>query len=265
MPSIIHDTAIVSPKAELGENIYIGPYSTIGAGVKLGDNCRLESHVSLTGNVTMGNDNHLSPFVTMGHPPQDFKHKGGEVGIIIGNRNKFREYANVHPGTDVGKPNTIIGNDCYMMVGTHCAHECILGDHVILSNSVQIGGAVTIGDYAILGGVSAVHQFTRIGAHAFIGGMAMVTADVIPYGSVFGNHARLAGLNIIGLRRRGFDRDAIMKLRTAYRLLFADEGTFAQRLEDVERLYGEHELVKEILAFIHQQDKRNICMPGQKD
>ena len=265
MANFIHETAIVSPKAKLGNDVYIGPFSIVGENITLGDNCRLESHVSLAGNVTMGADNVLSPFVTMGHPPQDFKHQGGDdVGVIIGDRNQFREYANVHPGTDVGRPNTVIGNDCYMMVGSHCAHESILGDHVILSNGVQIGGAVEIGDYAILGGLCAIHQFTRIGAHAFIGGMATVTTDIIPYGSVVGNPARLAGLNVIGLRRRGFDRDMIMELRTAYRLLFADEATFAQRFEDVERLYGEHELVKDVLSFVRDKNKRNICMPSLK-
>jgi len=238
MASFIHETAIVSSKAKLGRDVYIGPYSIVGDGITLGNNCRLESHVNLAGNVTMGADNILSPHVTMGHPPQDFKHKGGPVGIIIGERNQFREYANVHPGTDAGKPNTIIGNDCYMMVGSHCGHETLMGNNVILSNGVQVGGAVTIGDYAILGGLCAIHQFTRIGAHAFIGGMALVTTDIIPYGSVIGNPARLAGLNVIGLRRRGFDRLTIKNLRTAYRLLFADEATFAQRFEDVERLYG---------------------------
>lgn len=264
MGTFIHETSIVDPKASLGEDVHVGPFSIIGPGVKIGDRCRLESHVSLDGNVAMGSDNELSPFVTMGHPPQDFKHRGGEVGIIIGARNKFREYANVHPGTDVGNPSTIIGDDCYMMVGSHCAHESVLGNHVILSNGVQIGGAVTIGDYAILGGLCAIHQFTRIGAHAFIGGMATVTTDIIPYGSVVGNPARLAGLNVIGLRRRGFSRETIKELRTAYRLLFADEGTFAQRLEDVEGLYGGHELVKDVLSFVRGKDKRNICMPSVK-
>ena len=264
MATFIHESSIVEDGAKLGEDVYIGPFTTVSAGVTLGDRCRLESHISLAGNITMGADNKLSPFVSMGHPPQDFKHKGGEVGITIGERNIFREYANVHPGTDVGRLNTVIGNDCYMMVGSHCGHESILGDHVILSNGVQIGGAVEIGDYAILGGLCAVHQFTRIGAHAFIGGMATVTTDIIPYGSVVGNPARLAGLNVIGLRRRGFDRDEIMQLRTAYRLLFADEATFAQRFEDVERLYGEQNLVKDVLSFVRNKDKRNICMPSLK-
>ena len=264
MATFIHDTSIVHPDAEVGEDVHIGPFTTIGQGVKIGDRSHLESHISLNGNLTIGVENKLSPFVTMGHPPQDFKHKGGDVGIIIGDRNNFREYVNVHPGSDAGKPMTRIGDDCYMMVGTHLAHEGHMGNHVVVSNGAQIGGSVTIGDYAILGGLCAVHQFTRIGAHAFVGGMATVTTDVIPYGSVVGNSAYLAGLNIIGLRRRGFNRNSIKELRSAYRLLFAEEGTFAERLEDVERIYSDQPLVIDIINFIRAQDKRNICMPNMK-
>ena len=264
MAVFIHETSIVAEGASLGEDVYIGPFTTVGEGVTLGDRCRLESHISLAGNIVMGADNKLSPFVSMGHPPQDFKHKGGKVGIKIGDRNTFREYVNVHPGTDAGMTETLIGSDCYMMVGTHLAHEGHMGDHVVVSNGAQIGGCVSIGDYAILGGLCAIHQYTRIGAHAFIGGMATVTTDVIPYGSVIGNAAHLAGLNVIGLRRRGFDRAASKELRSAYRLLFAEEGTFAERLEDVERLYGEQALVMDVVHFIRDKAKRNICMPSMK-
>lgn len=264
MATFIHDTSIVSPNAELGLDVHIGPFCTVADGIKIGDGSRLESHVSLAGNVTMGPENKLSPFVSMGHPPQDFKHKGGEVSIEIGARNVFREYVNIHPGTDAGMPTTRIGNDCYMMVGTHLAHEGQMGDHVVVSNGAQIGGCVSIGDYAVLGGLCAVHQYTRIGQHAFIGGMATVTTDVIPYGSVVGNVAHLAGLNIIGLRRRGFDRHTIKEMRSAYRLLFAEEGTFAERLEDVQRIYGNQALVMDIIEFIRGKDKRNICMPNMK-
>ncbi|MEP6341842.1 MAG: acyl-ACP--UDP-N-acetylglucosamine O-acyltransferase [Maricaulaceae bacterium] len=264
MATFIHETSIVDSGAELGVDVHIGPFTTIGQGVKLGDRTHLESHINLNGNLILGADNKLSPFVTMGHPPQDFKHKGGDVGISIGDRNNFREYVNVHPGSDAGKPMTIIGNDCYMMVGTHLAHEGHMGNHVVVSNGAQIGGSVTIGDYAILGGLCAIHQFTRIGAHAFIGGMATVTTDVIPYGSVVGNSAYLAGLNIIGLRRRGFDRHSIKELRSAYRLLFAEEGTFAERLEDVERIYSDQALVMDMINFIRAQNRRNICMPNMK-
>jgi len=227
----------------------------VGPNVRLHDNVKLVSQVNIDGNTEIGEACQLFPFVSLGHPPQDFKHQGGDVRLIIGKRNIFRELVNVHPGSDAGRRDTIIGDDCYMMVGSHLAHEGHMGNNVIVSNGVQIGGCVTIGDHAILGGLSAVHQFTRIGAHAFIGGMATVTTDVIPYGSVVGN------ADVIGLKRRGFDKKTIRDLRSAYRLLFAAEGTFAERLKDTARLYKDHALVMEIVDFIEAQEKRSICMP----
>ena len=257
----IDPSSHVDPKAELDDDVHIGPLCVVGPNVKLGRNVRLVSQVSLNGDTTIGAECELYPFVSMGHPPQDFKHKGGDVRIIIGERNIFRELVNIHPGSDAGKRDTVIGSDCYMMVGSHLAHEGQMGDHVVISNGVQIGGCVTIGDHAILGGLSAVHQFTRIGAHSFVGGMATVTSDVIPFGSVVGNMAHLAGLNIVGLKRRGFDRQVIRDLRAAYRLLFALEGTFAERLDDTARLYANNQEVMQIVDFIRGQEKRNICMP----
>jgi len=248
----IHPTALVDPKALLDEGVKIGPLCVVGANVKLHKNVELIGQVNLAGDTEIGMGSKLYPFVSMGHPPQDFKHNGGPVRLRIGKRNIFRELVNIHPGTDAGRPDTVIGNDCYFMVGTHLAHEGQVGDHVVVSNGAQIGGCVTIGDYAVLGGLCAIHQFTRIGAHAFIGGMATVTTDVIPYGSVVGNTAYLAGLNVIGLKRRGFDRKAIRDLRAAYRLLFAAEGTFAERLEDTARLYKDHVLVMDIVDFIRR-------------
>lgn len=261
MVTQIHPTAVVDPKAELDDGVEIGPFCVIGPQVTLGKNVKCVSQVSISGNTTIGADCELYPFVALGHPPQDFKHKGGDVRLIIGERNIFRELVNVHPGSDAGRRDTVIGDDCYMMVGSHLAHEGRMGNHVVVSNGVQIGGCVTIDDHAILGGLCAVHQFTRIGKHAFIGGMALVTTDVIPYGSVIGNAAHLAGLNVIGLKRRGFDRKVIRDLRSAYRLLFAQEGTFAERLDDTARLYHDHELVMDIVTFIREQDKRPVCMP----
>jgi len=257
----IHSSAFIDPKADLDTGVKIGPLCVVGPNVKLGKNVELVAQVNLAGHTVIGEGCKLYPFVSMGHPPQDFKHKGGDVSIRIGARNVFRELVNIHPGTDTGKPETIIGDDCYFMVGTHLAHEGHVGNHVVVSNGAQIGGCVTIGDNAVLGGLCAVHQYTRIGAHAFIGGMATVTADVIPYGSVIGNTARLAGLNIVGLKRRGFDRRTIQDLRSAYRLLFAQEGTFAERLADTARLYKDKALVMEIVEFIRDQEKRRICMP----
>jgi UDP-N-acetylglucosamine acyltransferase len=257
----IHNTAIVDPKAELGAEVKIGPYCIVGPDVRLGDKVELISHVNLSGNTKIGAGCRLYPFVSMGYDPQDLKHKGGPVGIEIGERCIFRENVNIHPGTDIGKPTTKIGHDCYFMVGTHLAHEGQMGNHVIVSNGAQIGGNVTIGDHAILGGLCAIHQHTRIGAHAFIGGMATVLKDVIPYGFVVGNPARMAGMNIVGLKRRGFKREQIRELRAAYRLLFAQEGTFAERLEDAGALYGSYDLVNEIVAFIKTDSHRSLCMP----
>ena len=261
MAVTIHPSSYVDANAQLDDGVTIGPLCVVGGNVKLGKNVELVSQVNLAGHTHIGDDCQLFPFVSMGHPPQDFKHKGGHVSITIGARNVFRELVNIHPGTDAGRAETRIGDDCYFMVGSHLAHEGQVGNKVVISNGAQIGGAVTIGDHAILGGLCAVHQHTRIGAHAFVGGMATVTTDVIPYGSVVGNTAHLAGLNVIGLKRRGFDRSAVRDLRSAYRLLFAQEGTFAERLEDTAHLYKNHELVMEIVGFIRNQDKRPICLP----
>ncbi|RKQ71624.1 acyl-[acyl-carrier-protein]--UDP-N-acetylglucosamine O-acyltransferase [Litorimonas taeanensis] len=259
--SEIHETAIVHPEAQLGQNVSIGPFCIVGEQVTLKDNVTLVSHVSLSGKTTIGKDCILYPFVSMGHPPQDFKHKGGDVWITIGERCVFRENVNIHPGTDTGKPETRIGNDCYFMVGTHLAHEGQMGNHVVVSNGAQIGGNVTIGDYVVLGGLCAIHQHTRIGNYAFIGGMATVTRDVIPYGFVMGNVAHMAGLNVVGLRRRGFTKEQIRQLRSAYRLMFAAEGTFVERLDDAQAIYRDHVLVQEIIEFIRTQKDRAICLP----
>lgn len=266
MSITVHPTAIVDPAAQLGDGVHIGPFCIVGPRVSLGEQTRLVSHVTLDGNTTIGADCQLYPQVSMGFPPQDFKHKGGEdIGIEIGDRCVFREMVNVHPGTDVGKPITRLGNDCYLMVGSHIAHECQVGHNVTLSNYVQVGGNVSIGNYVTLGGVSAVHQHTRIGDYAFIAGMALVTNDVIPYGFVMGNAAHLQGLNVVGLKRRGFDRVQIHRLRAAYRQLFAYEGTLAERIDDATRLYADEALVMEIIKFIQSRGTgRNLTLPDMR-
>lgn len=258
----IHPTAIVDKEAQLADGVKVGPFCIIGPKVSLGKNVELVSHVTLYGDLNIGADCILYSHVSMGHPPQDFKHKGGPVGIVIGERNVFREYVTVHPGTDCGHRNTIIGNDGFFMVGCHIAHECRIGDHAIIANYVQLAGAVTIGNYCNLGGLAAIHQFTRIGNYAFIAGMATVIYDVIPYGYVKQNPAHLAGLNIVGLKRRGFDKKTVRDLRAAYRLLFAAEGTFVERQEDTARLYKGSPEVMEIVDFIKAQDKRPIALPS---
>ncbi|MDP6572589.1 MAG: acyl-ACP--UDP-N-acetylglucosamine O-acyltransferase, partial [Rhodospirillales bacterium] len=190
----------------------------------------------------------------------------GEASRLeIGCNNIIREQVTMNPGTEGGGMVTRTGNNCLFMVGSHVAHDCQIGDHVILVNNATMGGHVEIGEWAIIGGLSAVHQFVRVGRHAMVGGMSGVENDIIPYGSVVGNRARLSGLNVVGLKRRGFSREVIHALRNAYRLLFAPEGTMTERLNDVAELMPEIEPVMEIVEFISADSSRSICQPQMED
>jgi len=257
----IHPTAIIEQTARLGDGVVVGPYCCVGAAVELGDGVRLRSHVVVDGKTTIGPNTHVFPFASIGHPPQDLKYKGEESELVIGANNVIREHVTMNPGTAGGGLTTRIGNNCLFMVGAHVAHDCDVGNHVILANNATLGGHVAVADYAILGGLSAVHQYCRIGRHAMIGGMSGVENDVIPYGSVTGNRARLDGLNIVGLRRCGFSRSDVAELRKAYRLLFAQEGTMAERLDDVAEMYKDNDAVMEIVGFIRSESSRAICQP----
>lgn len=257
----IHPTAIVEPGASIGADVVIGPYCCIGSEVELGDRVRLHSHIVVTGRTKVGADTQIYPFASIGHPPQDLKYKGEPSALEIGRNNVIREHVTMNPGTEGGGMVTRVGDECLFMVGCHVAHDCRIGHHVILANNATLGGHVVIGDYAILGGLSAVHQFVRIGPHAMIGGMSGVEQDVIPYGSVMGDRARLSGLNIIGLKRRGFSRDNIHALRTAYRLLFAQEGAITERLDDVTEMFAGNETVMEIVSFMRAESARGVCQP----
>jgi UDP-N-acetylglucosamine acyltransferase len=259
--SDIHPTALVDPNAQLGEGVEIGPFCMVGADAVLGDRVRMISHATVAGHTTLGEDCVLYPNVHIGHPPQDFKYQGEDTKLTLGKRNILRENVTMHPGTSVGGGVTRVGNDGYFMVGAHVSHDSIIGDRVVFANGAAIGGGTVVEDHAILGGYAGIHQFSRIGRHAFIGAMAMVTTDVIPYGSVIGNHAHLVGLNVVGLRRRGMPRETLRDLRAAYRLLFAEEGTFQERLADVSRDYSDNAPVKEIIDFIRADAKRALCMP----
>jgi UDP-N-acetylglucosamine acyltransferase len=257
----IHSTAIVEDGATLGEGVQIGPYCMVSADAKLGDGVVLDSHVVVAGRTTIGPNNRIFPFAAIGTPPQDTKYAGEPSELILGANNVIREHVTMNPGTSGGGMITRVGNNCLFMVGAHLAHDCQVGDHVILVNNVILGGHVEVQDHAIIGGMSAVHQFVRIGRHAMIGGKSAIESDVIPYGSVLGNRAYLSGLNIIGLKRRGFSRDEIHGLRAAYRLLFAQEGTMQERLVDVAAMFAEHEQVMEIVSFIQADSSRALCQP----
>ena len=259
--SDIHATAIIEDGADVGDNVIIGPYCSVGSDVSLGDGVRLSSHVVIAGRTSVGPNTHVYPFASIGHQPQDLKYKGEPSRLEIGANNIIREYVTMNPGTEGGGMLTRVGNNCLFMVSAHVAHDSDIGNHVIFANNATVGGHVIVEDYAILGGLSAVHQFVRIGRHAMVGGMSGVEQDVIPYGSVIGNRARLAGLNIVGLRRRGFSRGDIANLRKAYRLMFAEEGSMVERLSDVSEMYKENEAVMDIVEFIRSESSRAICQP----
>ncbi len=258
----MHATALVHPRANLGKGVEIGPYCTIGANATLEDGVRLMSHVVIDGHTTVGANTVVHPFASLGLTPQHLKYKGEPSRLVIGRDNVVREHVTMHVGTEQGRMETTVGNNCFFMVGSHVAHDCVIEDNVILTNNVALGGHVHIGEFAIIGGLSGVHQYVRIGKHAMIGGVTGVEKDVIPYALAMGNRARLTGLNIVGLRRRGFSRDDIRNLRTAYGLLFSAEGTMAERLNEVANLFATHDGVMDIINFIRVDSSRPICLPG---
>jgi UDP-N-acetylglucosamine acyltransferase len=257
----IHPTAIIESGAELGAGVEVGAYSVIGGRVQLGDGVRVHSHVVIAGRTSIGAGAEIFPFASIGHIPQDKKFCGEESRLVIGERSVIREQVTMNPGTRDGGMETVVGSDGLFMVGAHVAHDCHVGDHVILANNATLAGHCKVEDHVILGGLSAVHQFVRIGAYAFVGGMSGVEQDVIPFGMVLGNRASLAGLNIIGLKRQGFEREQIHNLRQAYRLLFSSEGTLAERLDDVDRLFSSDAGVQRIVSFIKADSSRSLCVP----
>lgn len=260
--TVIHPTAIVDPAARLADGVTIGPYCCIGPDVELGPRVVLVSHVAVAGRTTVGEATRIFPFASIGHAPQDLKYKGEPSSLVIGRNNTIREHVTMNPGTEGGGMETRVGDNSLFMVGSHVAHDCILGDNVILANNATLAGHVQVGDSAVLGGLSAVHQFVRIGAHAMVGGMSGVENDIIPYGSVTGNRAHLSGLNIIGMKRRGFSRDEIHAVRNAYRRLFEDrQGTMQERVEQVAEQFQQVAPVMDIVSFIRADSSRSICQP----
>jgi len=260
----IHSNSIVDPKAELADGVTVGPFCTVGPNVRLGANTKLVSHVVIDGHTELGADNTVYPFAMLGGPPQHTAYKGEPTRLVIGDRNLIREHATMNIGTVGGGGLTKVGSDGLYMIESHVGHDCIVGDQVILTKQATLGGHCEVGDFVIVGGLAAVHQRTRVGRHAMIGGLAAVVKDVIPYGSVWGNHAHLEGLNLLGLKRRGFSRETINTMRAAYRLLFADEGTFQERLDDTVETYSDCPEVMEIIDFIRADNSRPLCLPERE-
>jgi UDP-N-acetylglucosamine acyltransferase len=261
MPEI-HATAIVERGAQLGAGVKIGPFCHVGPQVELGERVELLSHVVVAGRTSIGDGTRIFPFASIGHQPQDLKYQGEASRLVIGRDTVIREHVTMNPGTQGGGMLTSVGDGGLFMVGVHVAHDCRIGNQVIMANNATLGGHVVVGDFAVFGGLSAVHQFVRIGNHAMIGGVTGVERDVIPYGSVVGDRARLVGLNIVGMQRRGFSRDEIQALRSAYQSLFADEtGTFAERLDAVEARYPDVRSVRDVVEFIRVNSSRGLCQP----
>lgn len=257
----IHPTALVEDGAQLGEGVRIGPFCHVGPEVVLGEGCELISHAVVAGLTTIGPRTRIWPFASIGHAPQDLKYQGEPTTLTIGADCTIREGVTMNPGTGGGGAITSVGDRCVFLANAHVAHDCRVGNDVIFSNNVMLAGHCTVGDFVIIGGGAGIHQFVRIGSHAFLGGLSGVENDVIPYGMALGNRAYLAGLNIIGLRRRNFSREQIHDLRRAYRLLFANEGTLKERVEDVAGKFAAHPIVHEILDFIREGGDRSICTP----
>jgi len=260
--TLIHPSAIIGPHVTLAPDVQIGPYCVVDGTVSIGAGTKLLSHVVVGGCTTIGAHCTIYPFASLGSAPQDLKYKGEKSALIIGDHNTIREHVTMNPGTETGVMVTRVGSHCLFMMASHVAHDCLVGDHVILANNATLGGHVEVGDHCIIGGLAAVHQFVRIGNHAIIGGMSGVEHNVIPYGSVMGERANLAGLNLVGLKRRGFDRDTIHALRNAYKMLFEDtDGTLAERAQKTRLAFGDVPEVLKILGFVDDKGSRSLCVP----
>ncbi|MEL6858930.1 MAG: acyl-ACP--UDP-N-acetylglucosamine O-acyltransferase [Pseudomonadota bacterium] len=262
MTTMIHPTAVVEAGAELGANVQVGAMAYVGANAVLQDNVILHPKATVIGHSVLGEAVEVYPGSVIGGPPQVLGYKeSNESRLEIGARTVMREHTTLHTGSPEHGGMTTVGSDCLFMAHTHAAHDCVLGNRCVIANNTHIGGHVTVGEQVWFGGAVAVHQWCRIGDHAFVGGGAILVADVIPFGSVVGNHAHLAGLNVVGLKRRGFSRDTIRNLRSAYRMLYAKEGTFAERLEDTAAVFAESPEVMQIVGFIRDSKNRALCLP----
>lgn len=260
----IHPTAVIHEQASIGKDVSIGPFCVVGPNVSLADGVKLHSHVVVEGHSSIGKGSEIFPFAVIGHQPQDLKFGGEASRLEIGEHNRIREHVTMHPGTQGGGLLTKVGDHCLFMVGAHVAHDCMIGNNVILANNATLAGHVSVGNGVILGGLSAVHQFVRIGDFAFIGGMSGVEKDVIPFGTVKGERASLDGLNLVGLKRRNVERDTIHAIRHAFKELFLTQGgTLAERAAILKSKYPQTEAAA-LIDFILADSSRSFCTPKQE-
>ena len=260
----IHPTAIVDPKAALGINVKIGPFSIVGGNVQLGDEVRLRSHVVIEGRTIVGARSEIYPFAVLGCPPQHKRYKGEPSVLEIGTNNVIREHVTMHPGTAIDTMKTTVGDNGLFLAATHVAHDCVVGDNAIFANNAALGGHVKIGDNVMLGGFASVQQWCRVGDHAMVGSQTAVDADVIPFAIAVGNRAMLTGINVIGLERCGFDPDDVDLLRQAFRDMFQCDGLFSERLSRLRDVYGWNPQVSRLISFIDNAGKNGVCKAVSK-
>jgi len=261
---MIDKISIVDKKAKISKNVKIGPYTVIGPNVEIEEDVEIFSHVNISGNTRIGKGTKIYPFASIGSDPQDLKFQGEKNSLIVGEKNTIREYVTINPGTEGGGGLTKIGNNCLFMISSHVAHDCFVGNNVVIANNVPLGGHAIIEDGVIIGGNSAVQQFTRIGRMAMIGGMTGVLNDVIPFGLSFGNRNYLKGLNLIGLRRNKYENKDILELSEAYKKIFLS-GNLHENVSRINGEYKTNDLVKEVTSFILKDKKRPICTPLAKE
>ncbi len=263
----IHPTALVDSHAELAEDVEIGPFCTVGPNVKIDSGTRLISHVVVDGYTTMGKRNLVYPFATLGLLAQHKRSNAPDALLVIGDDNTFREHVTAHVGSEVDHKITTIGNRNLFLVASHIAHDCVLGDDIVMSNNATLAGHVRVDNRVTIGGLSAILQFTRIGEGAMIGGMCGITRDVIPFGIVMGGpRSGLGGLNLIGLQRQGYEKDQILVLQKAYKDLFMNEDkTFSERIDQIKTdpVYQKNALVQKVIAFVENPSKNNILQPDK--
>jgi UDP-N-acetylglucosamine acyltransferase len=260
----VHPSACVEPGATLGAGVEIGPFCHIGAEAKLGEGVKLYSHVVAVGACEIGARTRIFPFAALGHEPQDLKFRGERTRLRIGADCLIREGVTMNPGTQGGGGETVVGDGCVFLAQAHVAHDCRLGEGVLLSNNVMLAGHCRIGDHAILSGGSAAHQFVRIGAHAFLGGLTGVTEDLIPFGVAIGNRGRLGGVNVVGMKRRGFTLEDIQSVRRAYKMLFSEEGTLKERIEALAREFSGNRATQMIVDFLREGGDRGVVTPRER-
>ena len=262
--SKVHPTAVIEDGASIADDVEVGAFAVIGPDVKIGNGAKIHPHVIISGHTTLGDGCEVFPFATLGEPPQDLKYADEPTELVIGSGTLIREHVTVHRGTPQGNKITRIGSNCFLMVDSHVAHDCVLGDNVVLINQATLAGHCEVGDFTIVGGLSALHQFVRVGKHSFVAGMTGIEHDIIPFGLAKGilRRAHLTGLNLVGMKRRGFSREDIHAVRESYREIFeGPTDSIRERVEAVAERFSGIAAVQEIVDFVRARPDRNLCLP----